>query len=237
MKKEILIFMMAVVGVLPLHAQRIGVEGSYVADLLWQKDHGETATDMISGWNAGVVWEQFLGANRQRPLKDTVTSLWSVETGLGWEMRGGRYGAEWYEEASTCNRFVHYVSVPVRVTRYFKPFAWEEDNPLNKFRLFATCGAKVSVGVLGDYDHHYYLATRAYNPNNPFSDKLSGEDMHRFDAALTLGGGVEWSLFRLKLQYDLPLTNSSADSKPDELYQHNLSVTLGMRFDIRSKRK
>ncbi|MCR4620194.1 MAG: PorT family protein [Paludibacteraceae bacterium] len=219
--KKIVFLLLTLNVCLVVNAQRVGLEGSYVGDILYQKEGGKSATDYVSGWNAGFMYEQFF-------VKERGAGKWSLETGLLWEMRGGRYGIEWYQEATTCTRFMHYVEVPLNVNRYFVlgKESW-------KLKAFAFGGPRLYVGTAGKYGNHYYLATRPYKRHNPYNDKFSGRYMHRFDAQLGIGGGVEWHFVRLKVEYDFPLTNSSADGNPDYLYQHGLKVGLGLRLDLR----
>lgn len=221
MKKTFIILMLILAVVMPSHAQRIGIEGSYVGDYLYQKEGGKSATDFVSGWNAGFIYEQFF-------VKARGEGKWSVETGLQWEMRGGRYGIEWYEPATTCNRFMHYLEVPLNVNRYFRlgDESW-------RLKAFVYGGPRLYIGTKGEYGNHYYLATRPYKKHNPYNDSFSGRYMHRFDAQVGVGAGVEWYVFRFKAEYDVPLTNSSADGLPDYLYQHGFKVGLGVRFDLR----
>ena len=65
-----------------LYAQRIGLDGSYVADFLAQKEGGKSKTNFLNGWNAEFRYEQF--------VRDS--SNLSFSFGIGWEFRGNRSG-------------------------------------------------------------------------------------------------------------------------------------------------
>ena len=200
-----------------LYAQRIGLDGSYVADFLSQTEGGKSKTNFLNGWNAELRYEQF--------VRDS--SNLSVSFGIGWEFRGNRYGVEWYEPYTTCTRFMHYLYVPVDVNYYF---------PLDKkkkLKVFVFGGPRLNVGLLGDYGHHYYMATRDYKLRNPFGSSFAGDSTHRFDFSIGAGVGIEYYGAFMKVGYDFPVTNSASAYKPSDIYQHNLRVTLGYMLDLR----
>lgn len=210
---------LALLPAMNVHAQRIGLEGSYVADILSQKDGGKTKTNLLNGWNALFTYEHSLGGD---------SSNWALNVGLGWEMRANRYGVEWYEPYTTCTRFLHYVQVPVDV-EYFIPL-----DRKHKLRLYFYGGPRLSVGVLGDYAHHYYMATRPYDKKNPFGSSFAGDSMQRFDVSFGVGFGIEYYGAYLKVGYDFPLMNSIRNEyAPDKLYQHNVKVSMGYKFDLK----
>lgn len=218
MLKKIYILLMVSCGMtMAVNGQKIGIEGSYTADILAQEHKGDKDNVWLNGWNVALRYEQSL--NEPRSL--------GLNVGLGWEMAGGRYGVEWYEPYTTCTRFMHYLSVPIDIM-YYVPL-----DKKNRLKFMVYGGTRLYVGMAGDYDHHYYMATKDYNPQNPFGDSKVGEKMHRWDVGVGLGVGIEFYGLYAKVGYDCPLTNSARDYAPTSLYQHRVHATLGYSFDLK----
>lgn len=102
-------------------------------------------------------------------------------------------------------------------------------HPLNEdIKLLLLGGPRLSIGLFGETNEHYYLSTQAQNQDkSPFG---KGNAMTSTDFALGVGAGIEVSNFQFMLGYDLPLSNSSNDGNPTVLRQHNFRFSMAYLF-------
>ncbi len=206
------IFLLATIAILPLHsaqAQHLEIDAGYTGTFLQQKQDGKHDMVMLYGAHAGVQWDFDI-------FKKTPNL--SLTAGLLGEMRAGRYDIGWYKEATTYTRTLYYALVPVRLT-YRLPI-----NQYSNWVFFA--GPEMSIGLFGETNEHYYLATRPQiDDSKPFNDA-----MNRFDCSLGIGAAYQYAHMLFKLSYDFPLTNSSANNDPSTLKQHNVRFSIAYSF-------
>lgn len=102
------------------------------------------------------------------------------------------------------------------------------------FNLLVFGGPRLSLGISGLTNEHYYLATKAQNKDtSPF---YGSPTMRAKDFSFGIGTGVEIENFQFMLGYDFPLSNSVVGdfSSPSTLRQHNFHFSVG--YTIRSSK-
>lgn len=216
---------MAAVAV-PASAQqlRFGVEaGATVNTSTWKMSDGYK-TKGLGGYNVGVrleaeiydnVWLQsglvFCTKGAESKLPGQPTS---------WNPAVMQYVTNSYRPM--------YLQVPVLLAYKF------EITP--RFRLFGAAGGFVAQGLTGEYKKEtVYSKDVQHNDQNTSVSKspFSGGALKRFDAGLSLGGGIEFGRLVLRVTYDWSMLNIAKDVKEigtDDFKNRSLSIAAGFRF-------
>ncbi len=203
-RNTILLMLMLLVSV--VYAQRIGIQGAGVLSGLQQESASKQGEfNILTGAVGGFDFEWRLKGNL------------SLSTAALFEFRAARYDISWYKPGTTYTRILYYGQVPLYLNYRL---------PKNKINWLYYGGPRVTAGLFGSTNEHYYLASRPkLIENNPFGGANS---LHRMELYFDAGFGLEVQQFQFKLHYGLPLVNNANVSDLSLLKQHQLQLTVGV---------
>ena len=221
------IFLVLLISFLPLvsFSQIFGVKAGLNLSKMILKDDDIDFTDEFE-MKPGLL----IGPTVEFPLMQDL----SIESGLLLSSKGFKdsyeesYQGGFYESKTTLNLW--YIDIPILFKWNFKIS--------EKTSLYPAIGPYIGIGLKG------------YSKNETKSN--SGEETHkediewgndedtdffkRFDAGLTIGGGIEYKAFQLGIYYNLGIANIAPSSENGATIQNRvLQFTLGYRFIPKEK--
>lgn len=204
-----------------LYSQKWGVDAGYTMTGLQQSHEGKSGDfNLLSGFHVGPRMDFYL-------TKPESLNKWMLGASLLFEMRAGRCGSEWMNDYTTYTRILYYGVLPIDVTYYMNI------SEKNKLNLLLYGGPRLSMGIFGEINEHYYMGTREqFEDKHPFDGSLN-----RFDVGFGIGVGMQYKFMVAKLSYDFPITNSANEAEPETLKQHLIKFTLGYSFDLKKKKR
>ena len=122
-----------------------------------------------------------------------------------------------------------YLQIPLTIAYRFKVG--------ERFGIFAAAGGYVSQGLTGEYSEKliYDRATTpgTWNDESKSESAFSKGGLKRFDAGLTLGGGIEFGRLTLRVSHDWGMLNIAKDKDilgTDNFKNRSLSIAAGFKF-------
>lgn len=203
----------------PLSAQKIGIISGYNLTGLQQSNYGTSGDfNYLNGFHLGAKLETKLEPNSDQ---------YTLSIGALYEMRANRYDIGWYKPYTTQTRFLYYAVIPIDVN-YRYPIS-------ENIHLMAFGGPRLNIGLGGLLNQHYYMSTQAQSKDySPFG---AGQAMNGLDFSFGIGTGIELENFQFLLGYDFPLTNSSNESNPSVLKQHNFRFSIAYMINLQHNKK
>jgi opacity protein-like surface antigen len=187
-----------------------GTAGLNLSSMVSSYGSKSETSDSKAGLKLGVLGEY------------SFSDYLGVQAGLVFSQKGGAYKDSGPGYSSERKTTLNYLQIPVNAVGRYK---------LNDdFAVTALAGPYVAFALSGKF-------SEKEEGQDEESEKIKfgsgSEEMKALDFGLTLGAGVEYKAFFLRLEYDWGLSNLSNDSGDSSLKTSNFGVSVGYSFSMK----
>lgn len=192
-----------------LHAQIIGFRGGLnLAEAKSTDSTGQSPNlDKLIGFHAGVTYEHALNDN------------FSLESGLFFTIKGARLDEDLGIIKFSGRTRIYYVEIPLvlRASAILK----------DQLGVYANFGPYIGMGLSGKMKSELTFMGETEREEMTIPWGNDEDELSRFDAGLTMGGGFDFDPFSLGIHYDLGLYN--LNNYQDDIYSTKHRV---IRFSL-----
>ncbi|MDR1121581.1 MAG: PorT family protein [Dysgonamonadaceae bacterium] len=159
----------------------------------------------------------------------SLSDYFSLQAGLVFSQKGVKesdsetYGGQTYEYESKTT--LNYLQIPVNAVGRYKI---NDD-----ISVFGLAGPYLAFALSGKNNVKVSGGGQSESESESIKFGSSDDKMNGFDYGLTLGAGVEYKLFSLRLEYDLGLGKLYNGSGDASLKNRNFGISVGYSFFLK----
>jgi opacity protein-like surface antigen len=159
----------------------------------------------------------------------SLNDYFSLQAGLVFSQKGVKesesdtYSGQTYEYESKTT--LNYLQIPINAAGRYKI----NDDIL----VFGLAGPYLAFALSGKAKYTESSGGQSRSESESIKFGSSDDKMNGFDYGLTLGAGVEYKLFSLRLEYDLGLGNLYNGSGDESLKNRNFGISVGYSFFLK----